>query len=97
MGKFLDQLNERGKNYSSNKFEYNDECVEDSEKANMATQFLRIQNIQLIDLKQYLERYVNTLPVYGFNSGRIDLNLINFYLIPHLIRNKKKEKSVLKK
>ena len=55
MGKILDQLNERGMNYSCNKFEYNDECVEDSEKTNMATQFLRIQNIQLIDLKQYLE------------------------------------------
>ena len=31
MKKIFDQLNERGENYSSNKFEYEDECIEDSE------------------------------------------------------------------
>ena len=30
MKKIFDQLNERGKNYSSKKFEYEDECIEDS-------------------------------------------------------------------
>ena len=76
MKKIFDQLNEPGKNYLSNKLEYEDECIEDSEEADMSTQFLRIQKNQLIDLKQYLERYVNILPVFGFNSGRYDLNLI---------------------
>ena len=32
MKKIFDQLNKRGTNYSSNKFEYEDECIEDSEK-----------------------------------------------------------------
>ena len=50
----FDQLIERGKNYSSNKFEYEDECIEDSEEADMSTQFLRIQKNELIDLKQHL-------------------------------------------
>ena len=63
----------------------------------MRTQFLRIQKNQLIDLKQNLERYVNTLPVFGFNSGRYDLNLIKSYLIPYLIRDKEQETSVIKK
>ena len=72
MKKIFDQLNERGKNYSSNKFEYEDECIEDSEEADMSTQFLRIQKNQLIDLKHHLERYVITLPVFEFNSGRYD-------------------------
>ena len=40
--KILDQLNERGKKYSNNKFEYVDECLEDSEEADMSTQFLRV-------------------------------------------------------
>ena len=31
----------------------------------MSTQFLRMQKNQLIDLKQNLERYNNTLPVLG--------------------------------
>ena len=95
--KIFDQLNERGKNYSSNKFEYKDECIEDSEEADMSTQFLRIQKNQLIDLKQHLERYINTLTVFGFNSGRYDLNLIKSYLIPYLIRDKEQETSVIKK
>ena len=58
----------------------NDECLEDSEEADMSIQFLRVQKNQLIDLKQHLERYLNTLPVFGFNSGRYDLNLIKSYL-----------------
>ena len=74
MKKVFDQLNERSKNFSSNKFEYEDECIEDSEEADMSTLFLRIQKNQLIDLKQHLERYVQTLPVFGFKSGRYDLN-----------------------
>ena len=97
MKKIFDQLNERGQNFSSNKFEYEDECIEDSEEAGMSTQFLRIQKNQLIDLKQHLERYINTLPVFGFNSGRYDLNLIKSYLIPYLIRDKEPETSVIKK
>ena len=97
MKKIFDQLNECGKNYSSKKFEYEDESIEDSQEADMSTQFLRIQKNQLIDLKQHLERYVNTLPVFGFNSGRYDLNLIKSYLIPYLIRDKEQEISVIKK
>ena len=60
MKKIFDQLNERSITYSSIKLEYEDECIEDSEEADMSTQFLRIQKNQLIDLKQHLERYVNT-------------------------------------
>ena len=81
MKAIFDQVNERGKNFSSNKFEYEDESIEDSEEADMSTQLLRLQKNQLIDLKQHLERCVNTLPVFGFNSGRYDLNLI----LPNLL------------
>ena len=63
----------------------------------MSTQFLRIPKNQLIDLKQYLERYVNTLLVFGFNSGRYYLNLIKSYLITYLIRDKEQETSIIKK
>ena len=52
MNKTFDQLNEKGK---SNIFESEDECIEDSEEADMSTQFLRIQKNQLIDLKQHLK------------------------------------------
>ena len=63
----------------------------------MSTQFLRIQKNHIIDLKQHLERYLNTLPVFEFNSGRYELNLSKSYLIPHLIRDKEQETSVIKK
>ena len=45
-------------------------------------------SLKLIDeplffiLEQQLERYVNILPIYGFSSGRYDLNFINFFSIP---------------
>ena len=67
MKQIFDQLSERGKNYSSKNFEYEDECIEHSEEADMSSHFLRIQKNQLIDLKQHLERYLNTLPIFGFN------------------------------
>ena len=40
--------------------------IEDSEEAEMSTQFLRIQKNQLIALKQHLKRYVNTTHVIDF-------------------------------
>ena len=51
----------------------------------------------MFDLKQHLERYVNTIPVFGFNSGRYDLNFIKPYLIPYLICDKEIEPPVIKK
>ena len=47
--------------------------------------------------KKHLERYVNTVPVFGFKSCRYDLNLIKSYLKPHLILDKEQETSVIKK
>ena len=63
----------------------------------MLTQFLRIQKNQHINLKQHLERYIKTLAVFGFNSGRYDLILTKSYLIPYMIRDKEQETSVIKK
>ena len=81
MKKIFEELNERGKNYSSNQFEYEDECIEErfgrSRYVNTS-----LQKSQLIDLKQNLDKYVKILTVFGFNSGRYDLNLIKHYLIP---------------
>ena len=68
MKKIFDQLNECGENYSSDKFEYEHECVEHSEEADMTTQFLRNLKNQFIDLKQHLERYAKTLPVLGLTA-----------------------------
>ena len=90
-------LNER---VSFNKIEareYEDECIENEEETDASTHFLRIQKNQLIDLMQHLERYTNTLPVFGFNSGRYHIDLIKLYLIPYLIKEKEIEPSVIKK
>ena len=46
---------------------------------------------------QHLERYTNTLLVFGFNSGRFDINMIRSYLIPYLINENETEPSVFKK
>ena len=97
MSKIFQELNERCQKHPTENFECEDECIEDTEETDMSTQFLRMQKNQLIDLKQILERYVNTLPVFGFNSGRYDLNLIKSYLIPYLINYKEAEPMVIKK
>ena len=53
----------------------------------MSTQFLQIQKNLFLDLQQHFERYINTLLVFGFNSGKYDLNLIKSYLLPYLIHD----------
>ena len=63
----------------------------------MSTQFLQIQKNQLLNLQQHFERYVNTLPVFGFNSGKYDLNLIKSYLLPYLIQERDIQPTVIKK
>ena len=52
------------------------------------TQFSQIQKNQLIDLQEPLERYCNVSPVFGFNSTRYDLNLINSDLLPILVNER---------
>ena len=49
----------------------------------------------MIDLMQHLERFTITLPVFGFNIGRHDINLIKAYLITYLISEKEIEPSVI--
>ena len=95
--KIFDKLNAGTLTKRLEVFDYEDECVEDGDEDDMSTQFLRVQKNQLIDLKQHLERYVNTLPVFGFITGRYDLNLIKSYLIPNLICDKEIEPTVIKK
>ena len=48
----------------------------EEEEIDITTQFLQCQKNQLLELQQHFERYVSTLPVFGFNSGKYDLNLI---------------------
>ena len=90
-------LNERSSFNKGEPREHEDECIEDEEETDASIHFLRIQKNQLIDLMQHLDRNTNTLPVFGFNSGRYDINLIKSYRIPYLINEKEIEPSVIKK
>ena len=62
-----------------------------------STQFLQIQETQLIDLQEHLERYCNVLPIFGFNSAKYYLNLIKSYLLPMLVNERNIEPAVVKK
>ena len=90
-------LNERGSFSESEAREYEDECIEDEEEQTQQLTFSVFKKIQLIVLMHNLERYRNTLPVFGFNSGRFYINLTKPYLIPYPINEKEIEPSVIKK
>ena len=60
-------------------------------------QFLQIQKKQLIDLQEHLELYCNVLPVFGLNSAKYDLNLMESYLLPILVNERNIEPTVIKK
>ena len=65
--------------------------------SNATKNFLRIQQKQLLDLQRHFNNYVDTLPVFGFNSGKYDLNLIKAYIIPHLLNDRAIQPTVIKK
>ena len=70
MKKIFEQASEGGEKFLPKKFEREDECHKDLEEVDMPTQFLRIQQNQLIDLNEYLERYVKNLIVFGCAISR---------------------------
>ena len=89
----FEKLNAR-KNGSSSMFEF--QYIK-KEEINMSTHFLQIQINQLFYLKQHFEPYVSTLPVFGFNSGKTDLNLIKSYLLIYLLHKRDIQPIVIKK
>ena len=50
-----------------------------------------------IDLQEHFERYRNVLPVFGFNSAKVDINLIRSYFLPIPVNERDVEPTVLKK
>ena len=67
------------------------------EDSNASKNFLRYQQKQLPDLQCHFNNYVDTLPVFGFDSGKYDLNLFKSYLIFHLLNDKTVKPTVIKK
>ena len=63
----------------------------------VSTQFLQIQNNQIIDLQQSLERCCNVLPVFGFNSAKSNLNLIKSYSFSLVVNERDIEPTVIEK
>ena len=87
----LESLNERCCR-NQRVFEFKDHCFEDdNEEKDASTQFLQMQKNQLIELQEHLERYCNVLPVFGFNSAKHDIILIESYLGPILINERNME------
>ena len=54
----------------------------EKDDSNATKNFLRIQQKQLLDLQRLFNNYVDTLTVFGFNSGKYDLNLTKRILFP---------------
>ena len=58
------------------------------EDDDLEIQRLRCELKMLSNLRQDFENYYSTIPVFGFNSSRYDLNLIKEYLLHHLLIEK---------
>ena len=92
----LEQPNQR-RNRAERVPNFVDDCVVEEKEKDSSTQFLQMQKNQLIDLKDYFERYCNVSPVFGFNSAKNDFNLIKSYLLSILVNVRDVELTVLKK
>ena len=91
----LEQLNHR-RNRAERVSNFLHDCVVEEEE-DLSTQFLPMQNNQLIDLQEQFERHCNVLPVFGFNSAKYDIKLIRSYLLPILVNERDIEPTVIKK
>ena len=60
------------------------------EDEDLAIRRLRSELRVISKLRQDFENYYSTIPVFGFNSSRYDLNLIKEYLLHHLLIEKKR-------
>ena len=96
LSSILEQL-DQGHSQRKRVLDYdNDEYFNDTaEEMELSTQFLQMQENQLIDLQEHVERFCNTLPVFGFNSAKYDINLIKFYLLPILVNERQIEPTVI--
>ena len=93
----LESLNER-RCRNQRVFDFEDQCFEDyNEEKDASRHFLQMQKNQLIELQEHLDCYCNVLPVFGFNTGKHDINLIKSYLLPILINERNIEPTVAKK
>ena len=91
----LEQLNQR-RNRAERVSNFVDDCIVEEEK-DLSTQFLQMQENQLNDLQEHFERYCNVLPIFGFNSAKYDINLIESYLLPLLVNERDIEPTLIKK
>ena len=97
LSKILEQLNQRHRQRERVIDYDNDEYFNDTaEEKELSTQFLQMQKNQLIDLQEHLDRYCNTLPVFGFISANYDINLTKSYLLPILVNERQIETTVIK-
>ena len=94
----MEQLNQRHRQRERVIDYDNDEYFNDTaEEKELSTQFLYMQKNQLIDLQEHFQRYCNTLPVFGFNSAKFDINLIKSQLLAVLVNERQIEPKVIKK
>ena len=94
----LEQLNQRHSQRERVINYCNDEYFNDTaEEKELSTQFLQMQKNHLIDLQEHFERFCNTLPVFGFNSAKYDINLLKSYLLPILVNEQQFEPAVIEK
>ena len=71
----LEQLKQR-RNRAERVSNFVDDCIVEEEEKDLATQILQMQKNQLIDLQEHSERYCDVLPVFGLNSAKCDIKLI---------------------
>ena len=71
--------------------------MEEEEENDLSTQFLQKRKNQFFDLQEQFEGYCNVLPVFGFNSAKHDINLIEAYLLPIFVFERDIEPTVMKK
>ena len=92
----LEQLNQR-RNQAERVSNFVDDCIAEEDEKDLSTQFLQMRKNHLNDLQEHFEHYCIVLPVFGFNSAKYDINLINSYLLPILVNERDIEPTVIKK
>ena len=63
----------------------------------MRQSFCKHKKKQIIDLQDHLEKFCKVFLVFGFNSAKYDINLVELNLLPMLVKERVVEQKKIKK
>ena len=72
----------------THRIDIEEDCLK-NDCGKVSTHCLQMQKSQLFDMRDHFERYCITLPIFGFNTAKYEISLVNALIYPFLFLNER--------